>query len=80
MSLYLAVGAKLVNESFQIRTIIMGMERMEGRHTVEQIRIQIRSIVNKLEFNKSKIVSATTDEGSNLVACLKAMLSLVMVS
>ena len=47
------------------------MERMEGRHTAEQIRVQIQNIVNRLEFEKGKIVSVTTDEDSNFCRLFK---------
>ena len=39
------------------------MERMAGRHTAENIKIGLESVINTFEFDKSKILSVTTDEG-----------------
>ena len=44
----------------------IGMERMTGRHTAENIKIGLESIINKFELDKCKILSVNTDEGRNI--------------
>ena len=71
MSDFLALGACLVNLSLVRETIIIGMIKMPGAHNAENIKKAIESIINKIKFNKNKIVAVVTDEGSNLLRLFK---------
>lgn len=68
---FIAVGAALTYTTLRRELIVLGMEEMSGRHTAENVKVGIESIVNKFDFNKSKIVSVSHDEGKNLLRLFK---------
>jgi hypothetical protein len=68
---FLAVGAFTVDSSFHKQVYIIGMVPMKGPHNAENIKVGIEAIVNNLDFNKAKITSIVTDEGSNLLRLFK---------
>ena len=70
---YLALGARIINPSFNQETLIIGMIKMPGAHNAENVKIAIESIVNKIKFNKAKISAIVTDEGSNLLRLFKQL-------
>ena len=44
---------------------------MPGRHTAENVKIAIEKITNTFSFDKTKIISVFSDEGSNLLKLFK---------
>ena len=68
---YLALGASIINSAFIKEILIIGMIKMPGVHNAENIKIAIESIINRLDFNKAKISSVVTDEGSNMLRLFK---------
>lgn len=52
--------------------IYLGIKRMKGEHKAENLLLAIEEIVNSYDFDKSKITSIVTDEGSNYVRLFKA--------
>ena len=55
MTDFIALGASLMYDNFKQEIIIIGMKRMKQAHTAEYIKICIEEMVNKYNFNKSKI-------------------------
>jgi hypothetical protein len=52
---FIAVAASCSNSCFDREIFIIDMVRMEGRHTAENIKKAIEIMINKFEFDKSKI-------------------------
>ena len=46
---------------------------MPGKHSAENCKLAIETIVNFFDFNKSKITAVVTDEGSNLLRLFKQL-------
>ena len=46
---------------------------MKGPHTAENVLVAIKEILDKFQFNKSKIAAIVCDEGSNLVRLFGAI-------
>jgi copper chaperone CopZ len=66
---YLALAARIVKDSFESESLIIGITKMSGSHCVENIKKAIETIINELNFNKAKIGGLVTDEG--LIRLLK---------
>ena len=67
MADFLALAVSMIYSDFKRETIVIGMERMEGRHTAENIKIVIEKIINEYDFDKSKVASVISDEGKNIM-------------
>lgn len=68
---YLALAAATITENFKTETFIIGFCKMPTKHNAENIKLAVEEIINELEFNKAKISSINTDEGSNLLRLFK---------
>lgn len=55
MTDFIALGASLMYDDFQLEIIIIGMMRMKQKHTAEYIKECIEEMVNIYNFNKAKI-------------------------
>ncbi len=61
-----AAGAVLTYENLRRELIVIGMERMWGPHTAENIKDALQTLINKYEFDKPKIRSVVSDEGKKI--------------
>ena len=52
---FLAVGVVLTTSTLEKEIFVIGMVRMTGRHNSENIKTAIETILNKFEFDKSKL-------------------------
>lgn len=52
---YLGLAANLINESFQIETIVIGMEKLDNGHSAEECKRATENIINQFKFDKNKI-------------------------
>lgn len=52
---YLGLAANLINEAFQIETLVIGMEKLNNGHSAEECKHAIENIINQLKFDKKKI-------------------------
>jgi hypothetical protein len=52
---FLAVGAMITDSKLNSELIVIGMERMKGGHSAENIAETIQSIVNFYDFDKQKL-------------------------
>lgn len=68
---FIAVCAVLHHSVFVREIIVIDVTRMEGNHSAENIKTAIENIINPFEFDKSKIQSIVTDEGSNFLRLFK---------
>lgn len=68
---FIAVCAVLHHSVFLRESIVIDVRRMEGSHNAEGLKTAIERIINELEFDKSKIRSIVTDEGSNFLRLFK---------
>lgn len=55
MSDYIGLSASLRYESSQKEVIVIGFERMTGRHTAQNVKSAIEKILNSYSFDKKKI-------------------------
>jgi hypothetical protein len=51
---FLAVAVIMVNEHYEQEFFVIGMKSMQGKHTAENIKPMIESIVNSYSFDKAK--------------------------
>ena len=49
---------------------------MPGWHDAEHIEIAVQEIINRFNFDNSKLVGITTDEGSSMLKLFKHMLNI----
>jgi len=54
---YIALGAVITNNTFDRKMIIVNMMRMVGMHNSENVKLAIEAMINKFQFDKSKIHS-----------------------
>lgn len=73
---FIAVSANTISQEAAISSIIIGMTPMPGRHDAEHIKIAVEEIINRFNFDKSKLVGITTDEGSSMLRLFKPMLNI----
>ena len=52
---YLGLGTRLTNDCFEKKVISLGFIEVIGGHCSENIKAAIETIVNKYEFDKSKV-------------------------
>lgn len=69
---FLGLAVVCVFNDMKKEIFTIGLTPMEGSHCAENVKKAIETIINKLEFNKAKIVSVVCDEGSNLLRLFKA--------
>ena len=55
MTDFMGLACMISNEFFEKECFIIGLERMPGSHNAENIKATIESIINKYEFDRSKI-------------------------
>jgi hypothetical protein len=55
MTEFMGLAAMLLNDNFEKECFVIGLERMPGSHNAENIKATIESIVNKYEFDRTKI-------------------------
>lgn len=73
---FIAVSANTVSQDAAISSIVIGMIPMPGRHDADNIKIAVEEIINRFDFDKSKLIGITTDEGSSMLRLFKPMLNL----
>ena len=71
---FIAVSANLMSSESVVSSIVIEMIPMPGRH--EHINIAVEEIINGFEFDKSKLIGITTDEGSSMLRLFKPMLNM----
>lgn len=52
---FLGLGAFIINKSFEKRLLVLGLTDISRGHTAEKTREAIENIVNRYNFDKSKI-------------------------
>lgn len=52
---FIAVGAALMNDSFEREIVILNMMRMTTNHTAEHVKECVESMINGFDFDKRKI-------------------------
>lgn len=73
MENFIALCAQLINSNFEKLLIVVAIHKMDCSHSAENIKIIIEQLVNKYKFDKKKINSIVTDEGSNLLKLFKQL-------
>ena len=68
---FLAICATLSSFDYTRETIVIGMVQMPGNHNAENVKEAIEEVVNKFEFDKSKISATVSDQGSAYVRLFK---------
>ncbi|CAF1046323.1 unnamed protein product, partial [Brachionus calyciflorus] len=66
-SQFLALGASIVMENFSKSIRIIGMGKMPGTSTAEAIKTVIEELINRFEFDKTKICGFVSDGASSLI-------------
>ncbi len=54
---FIALAILIVDQDWNKEFLILDMKEMEGKHNAENVSIAIDKMVNKFEFDKSKIKS-----------------------
>ena len=67
MSDYIALIAFTMSANFDRQMMVLDMMRMPGAHNAENIKHAIESMINKFDFNKTKIKSVVCDQASALI-------------
>ena len=70
---FIALVASLTYKNNEREHFVIGMEEMNSRHKAENIQVKVEEILNQYEFDKSKIVSIVTDEGSNFLKLFSSL-------
>lgn len=70
---FLAVAATITDENFNKECLVIGMIEMDCSHTAENIKSKVEIVMNRFDFDKSKIESITTDQGSNFLKLFKTL-------
>ena len=65
----MGLTAVICDQSLEKDCHVIGIRRIEGAHSAENIQSAIGSIVNEYAFDKSKIKGVVCDEGSSLMHC-----------
>lgn len=69
---FLGLAAITTNAKFEREMIIIGIRRIPGAHTAENVKIAVEEIVNSYtNVNKKNIHSIIVDEGSQMVRCFR---------
>jgi hypothetical protein len=55
MTDFMGLDCMISNEHFEKECFVIGLERMPGSHNAENIKATIESIINKFEFDRTKI-------------------------
>ena len=55
MTDFIALAALIVDQDWNKEFLILDMKEMEGKHNAENVQNAIEKIVNKFDFDKSKI-------------------------
>ena len=69
----MALGCSTIDEDCNRELYIIGIVKMKGPHTAENVLIAIQEILAQMQFNKAKITAIVCDEGSNLLRLFKAI-------
>lgn len=67
----IGLAASTINIDFKRETIVIGMTLMPGNHCAEFIQKAIEQQVNRYDFDKTKIIGISSDEGSAYVRLFK---------
>lgn len=67
----MVITAHYYDESMQHKSIIISFRRFYGRHLAERLRVFINREIKKLKI-ESKLISVTTDNGSDVTAATSA--------
>ena len=70
---FLGLAGMLVYANARKEPVVLGMERMPGKHNAENIKSAIESVISNYTFNTSKITAVVTDEGSNFLCLFKQL-------
>ena len=57
----MGLAACITNETFDKETIVIGMMLMPGPHCAENIQMAVENLVNKYDFDKTKIIGEFLD-------------------
>ena len=69
---FIGLAAVITNKSWEREIIVIDMIRMPGNdHRAENIKIAIEQMIISYSFDKSKISSIVSDQGSNFVRLFK---------
>ena len=55
ITFFIGLGAQLINSCFEKELLILGMAELTEGHSAERIKESIENIVNKYNFDKSKV-------------------------
>ncbi len=67
----MGLAASLIYSDIKRETLVLGISRMKGVHCAENVALTINDLLKVYDFEKSKITSVVTDEGSNLLRLFK---------
>jgi hypothetical protein len=71
MSDYLALAARIFKDNFESESLIIVIAKMPESHCVENIKKEIGTIINELNFNNPKIECVVTNESSIFIRLIK---------
>ena len=55
ITFFIGLDAQLINSCFEKELLILGMAELTEGHSAERIKESIENIVNKYDFDKSKV-------------------------
>jgi hypothetical protein len=55
MSFFIGLGAVLINNLMEKELVILGLKRITGGHSAENVKAKIEEIVNQYRFDKKNI-------------------------
>ncbi|XP_039261082.2 E3 SUMO-protein ligase ZBED1-like [Styela clava] len=70
---YLCVTAHILSQDFNINSFVLSTKQLDDKQTGENIAGWIQEIVSDFGVPFSKIVSITTDNGSNMIAAVNLL-------
>jgi hypothetical protein len=68
---FLALGACLTHKDFRRECLIIGFVEMKNGHTSETVKRAVEEMIERFDFDKSKVKDIVSDEGSPLVKLFK---------
>jgi hypothetical protein len=52
---FIGVAVNMTDKNFNRECCVIGLDRMEGSHNAENIKLAVEKIINQYEFDKKKI-------------------------
>ena len=69
---FIGLAVCVINNFFERKILILDITKMPGNsHNAENIKEAIEAMINKFEFDKSKIIATVSDEGSAYLRLFK---------